>query len=499
MNNKEILLVAETVSNEKGISKSQVFEVLELALAAAAKRTFNIEVDLRVEIDQSTGNYRTFRRWQVIPDDLPQEEQEPTRQISLSAAQIDDPEIEAGAYIEEEIENLPFHRIGAQMARQIIFQKTRELERATKAEKYLDRIGELIRGSVKRIHKGMIIVDLGDNAEAILPPENIIPRERFSINDPIRAILTEIDMENPRGPQIILSRTAPELLKALFMLEVPEFNQGSIEFIGASRDPGSRAKIAVKALDKRIDPIGACVGMRGSRVQNITRELQGERIDIVLWDPNPVQYVINAMSPAEVVSVIVDEDRHMMDIAVNQDKLSQAIGRGGQNVRLASNLTGWELNVLGDEEANERSQEEFSRLLDLFMEQLGVDEEVGEILIREGFSSIEEVAYVPAHEMLEIDEFDEEIIEALRDAAKEALERQQEILTELGDDAPTEELIKILDGNELLAINLAKAKIKTADDLAELATDELCELVSISEEDASQYIMAARQSWFDEE
>ncbi|MDG9729150.1 transcription termination factor NusA [Ignatzschineria sp. RMDPL8A] len=498
MNNKEILLVAETVSNEKGISRDEIFAALESALAVAARRTFSIDVDLRIEIDRTTGNFRTFRRWTVVDDNLPQEEQAPTRQITLSAARIDDPEIEVGAIIEEEIENIVFARTDAQSAKQVITQKIRVAERHHIARQYEDRIGELIRGTVKRIDRGNLFIDLGDNSEALLPKENTIPREMFRVGDTLRAVLTEIRDDQQRGPQIILSRRANELIKVLFELEVPEIHQGSIELVAASRDPGSRAKIAVKSHDKRIDPVGACVGMRGSRVQNITRELFGERVDIVLWDANPVQYVINAMSPAEVVSVIVDEDKHMMDIAVSQDKLSQAIGRGGQNVRLASELTGWTLNVMGSEDAESKQHKEITRIADLFTEELNVDEEVAEILIREGFSTIEEVAYVPVNEMLEIEEFDEDVIEALREAAREALERQEDMIKALGDQAPTDDLIRLLDGNELLAIQLAKKDISTLDDLAELSTDELCEMAAIDEEQASRYIMAARESWFEE-
>ncbi|UNM95794.1 transcription termination factor NusA [Ignatzschineria rhizosphaerae] len=497
MNNKEIMLVAETVSNEKGISRDEIFAALEFALAAAARRTYTIDVDLRIEINKADGSYRTFRRWMVVEDNLPQEEQVPTRQITLSAAQIDDPEIQVGDFIEDEIDNIPFARIGAQTAKQIIFQKIREAERMQMARRYEHRIGELIRGTVKRIDRGNFYIDIGDNDEAFLAKENMIPRESLRIGNQIRAVLEEISMDNPRGPQIVLSRRSDDLIKALFEIEVPEINQGSIEIIAASRDPGSRAKIAVKTHDQRIDPVGACVGMRGSRVQNITKELAGERVDIVLWDENPVQFVINAMSPAEVLSVVVDEDHHMMDIAVSQDKLSQAIGRGGQNVRLASKLTGWELNVMGSEDAQQKYEKESGRTLDLFMEGLNVDEEVAEILIREGFSTIEEVAYVPVVEMLEIEEFDEDIIEALRDAAVEALNNKKALLQNLGDAAPTPELISALDDNELLAITLAKNNIRTLDDLAELSTDELCELIAIDEEDASKYIMAARQSWFE--
>lgn len=496
MNNKEVMTVAETVSNEKGVSREIIFEALELALAAAAKRSYPVDVDLRIQIDQKTGNYTTYRQWTVVPDDLPSEEKMSTKQISLAAAQLDDPDIEVGAIVEEIVDNIPFARIGAQTAKQIIYQKVREAERHQMAELYSQKLGQLVRGTIKKVERGNIYVDLGQNVEAVLPKENMIPREMLKMGDQVRAVLEEI-VEDVRGPQIVLSRTTPKLIKALFEIEVPEINQGSIEILNASRDPGSRAKIAVKSFDQRIDPVGACVGMRGSRVQNITKELNGERVDIILWDDNPIQFVINAMSPAEVVSIVVDEDRHMMDIAVEQEKLSQAIGRNGQNVRLASDLTGWVLNVMSAEEAENKQSKESSRISQVFVDELGVDEEVAEILIREGFSTLEEVAYVPIAEMLEIEEFDEEIVEALRDAAKEALDSYAALKKELGDKAPSADLIQLLEGDHILAYKLAKKDVSTADDLAELAADELAELADIDEDRASQYIMTARQSWFE--
>ncbi|WP_077928249.1 transcription termination factor NusA [Wohlfahrtiimonas populi] len=496
MNNKEVMTVAETVSNEKGVSRGIIFEALELALAAAAKRSYPVEVDLRIEIDQRTGHYKTFRQWKVVPDDLPLEEQMATKQISLSAAQLDDPNIEVGAIVEDEVDNIPFARIGAQTAKQIIYQKIREAERNQMAELYSQKLGQLVRGTIKKVERGNIYVDLGENVEALLPKENMIPREMLKMGDQVRAILEDI-VQDVRGPQIVLSRTTPKLIKALFEIEVPEISQGSIEILNASRDPGSRAKIAVKSFDQRIDPVGACVGMRGSRVQNITKELNGERVDIILWDDNPIQFVINAMSPAEVVSIVVDEDRHMMDIAVEQEKLSQAIGRNGQNVRLASELTGWVLNVMSSEEAENKQNKESSRINSLFVDELGVDEEVAEILVREGFSSLEEVAYVPIAEMLEIEEFDEEIVEALRDAAKTALESYATLKQELGDKAPSADLIQLLEGDHILAYKLAKKGVSSLDDLAELASDELSEMVGMDEERASQYIMTARKSWFE--
>lgn len=496
MNNKEVMLVAETVSNEKGVSRAIIFEALELALAAAAKKSYPVDVDIRIVIDQKTGHYKTYRQWKVVSDDLPIEEQCATKQMTLSAARLDDPELQEGDIIEDEVENIPFARIGAQTAKQIIYQKIREAERKQMAEVYSQRIGQMVRGTIKKVERGSIYVNLGENVEALLPKENIIPRELLRSGDQVRAILTEI-VQDIRGPQIILSRTCPELIRALFEIEVPEINQGSIEIINASRDPGGRAKIAVKSYDQRIDPVGACVGMRGSRVQTITKELNGERVDIILWDDNPIQYVINAMSPAEVVSIIVDEDRHMMDIAVDQEQLSQAIGRNGQNVRLASELTGWTLNVMSNIEAETKQQKESSRFSQVFMDELGVDEEVAEILVREGFSSLEEVAYVPIAEMLEIEEFDEEIVDALREAARNALESYVKLKESLGEKAPSSDLIQVLDGDHILAYKLAKSGVSTSDELAELATDELCELAHIDSERASQFIMAARKSWFE--
>ncbi len=496
MNSKEVLQVVEVVANEKEVPREVIFVALELALAAAARKSYPVDVDLRISIDRKSGQYSTYRRFEVVADDLPANESIPTKQISLSAAQLDDPGIEVGDIQEELEENVDFARIGAQSAKQVIYQKIREAERAIVAEKYEKRLGELIRGVVKRVERGNIFVDLGENVEAIIPREYAIPREIARSGDHIRAILFEIRPEN-KGPQIILSRIAPELVMALFDIEVPEINQGTIEMIKAARDPGSRAKIAVKSHDQRIDPIGACVGMRGSRVQQITNELCGERVDIVLWDDNPAQFVINAMNPAEVISIVVDEDRHSMDIAVSVDKLAQAIGRGGQNVRLASELTGWVLNVMTDDEATAKSEQEGAKIQRIFMEHLGVDEEVADILVREGFSSLDEVAYVPAAEMLEIEEFDEDIVEALRAAARDALLARAIVRQELGDKAPTAELIALLDDEEL-AFNLAKKGVSSVDDLAELATDELLEMIEMDETKASALIMAARKTWFKE-
>ena len=495
MNSKEIMLVAEVVSNEKGVAKEVIYQALEAALAMAAKKSYPVEVDLRVEIDRKTGNYTTFRRWEVVADDISREDMSPTKQITLAAARLDEPEIQIGQFVEDEVDNLPFARIGAQTAKQVIYQKVREAERALVANQFKNRIGEVLRGTVKKNDRNGIVVDLGDNIEALIPKEFCLPKEMVRSDDQIRAVLVEIRSDS-RGPQIILSRIANELIIGLFSVEVPEINQGTLEIMAAARDPGNRAKIAVKSHDQRIDPIGACVGMRGSRVQSVTSELCGERVDIVLWDGNPAQYVINAMSPAEVLSIVVDEDRHSMDIAVEHEKLAQAIGRNGQNVSLASLLTGWVLNVMSDEDANEKTEVEQNRIIALFCEQLSVDTEVAEILVREGFSTLDEVAYVPISEMLEIEEFDEDIVDALRSSARDALLAQAILHQELGDKAPEEPLLELLNDNAL-AYRLAKKGVSSVDDLAELATDELCEAGEIDEALAAKLIMEARKTWFE--
>ncbi|HXH02986.1 MAG TPA: transcription termination factor NusA [Candidatus Competibacteraceae bacterium] len=491
---KEILLVVDAVSNEKGVGREVIFEAIEAALASAAKKRFEGEVDVRVSIDRKSGNYTTWRRWLVVEDGV--ELDTPERQIHLSEARAKNPNLQVGGYYEEQLENAAFGRIAAQTAKQVIVQKVREAERAQVVEAFLHRKGELISGVVKRIERGNVYVDLGGNIEAMIPRDEVIPREPLRVGDRIRAYLKDVRHE-PRGPQIFLSRTAPELLTALFTLEVPEIGQGIIEIKGAARDPGVRAKIAVKTKDARIDPVGACVGMRGSRVQSVSSELAGERVDIVLWDENPAQYVINAMAPAEVVSIVVDEDSHSMDIAVAEDKLSQAIGRGGQNVRLASELTGWQLNVMTESQAKARVGQETEALRQMFMDNLNVDEEIAEILVREGFSSLEEVAYVPVHEMLEIEELDEETVEALRSAARDALLTRAIAAEErVGDVEPDQDLLHMAGMDEDLAYLLASQGITTMEALAELSVDDLTEMAGLSEERAAQLIMTARAPWF---
>jgi N utilization substance protein A len=499
---KEILLVVESVSNEKGVEKEVIFEALELALASATKKRYAEEADVRVAIDRASGEHRAFRRWTIVESEA--EMETPAAELSFAAAKEIDPSLELGSVYEEEIEPEAFGRIAAQTAKQVIVQRVREAERAKVVELYTPRLGELVSGTVKKVTREVVIVDLGNNAEAVLPRDQMIPRETFRISDRVRALLQRIEPE-ARGPQLILSRTDSQMLVKLFELEVPEIAEQVIEIKGAARDPGSRAKIAVKTNDGRIDPVGACVGMRGSRVQAVSGELANERIDIVLWDDNIAQLAINAMSPADVASIVVDEDTHAMDIAVAEDNLAQAIGRGGQNVRLASELTGWTLNIMTEEEAGQKQEAEMVDLLERFMGALDVDEDVAGVLIEEGFASLEEVAYVPLEEMLAIEGFDEEIVLELRNRAKDALLTQALASEEaLEGAAPADDLKALLEeqGQEgRLAFVLAKNGIITQEDLAEQATDDLVELeeLGLDEAQASALIMAARAPWFAEE
>ncbi|PTT79872.1 transcription termination/antitermination protein NusA, partial [Pseudomonas sp. HMWF005] len=461
---KEVLLVVESVSNEKGVPASVIFEALELALATATKKRFEDEVDLRVEINRHTGSYETFRRWTVVEEnDL----DDPAIETWPSKVAETHPGAKVGDVVEEKIESIEFGRIAAQTAKQVIVQKVREAERAQVVDAYRERLGEIISGTVKKVTRDNVIVDLGNNAEALLAREDIISRETFRVGVRLRALLKEIRTEN-RGPQLILSRTAPEMLIELFRIEVPEIAEGLIEVMAASRDPGSRAKIAVRSKDKRIDPQGACIGMRGSRVQAVSGELGGERVDIVLWDDNPAQFVINAMSPAEVAAIIVDEDAHAMDIAVGADNLAQAIGRGGQNVRLASQLTGWTLNVMTESDIQAKQQAETGDILRNFIDELEVDEELAQVLVDEGFTSLEEIAYVPLEEMLNIDGFDEDIVNELRARAKDRL-LTKAIATEekLADAHPAEDLLSLEGMDKDLAMELAVRGVITREDLAE--------------------------------
>ncbi|MEQ1545546.1 transcription termination factor NusA [Methyloglobulus sp.] len=500
MANKEILLVAEVFSNEKEIDKEIVFEAIESALEAATIKRHTNQIKVRVVIDRKTGDYVTYRQWDVVDanPDIDGDVEFPVSQILLEVARLDDKDAQVGDIIQEEIDSVDFGRIAAQTAKQVIIHKVREAERQKIVEAYQSRVGELITGIVKRIEKGNIYLDLGGHVEAYIAKEDMIPREAVRIGDRIRGYLKDVRSE-ARGPQLFISRTAPELLIALFRLEVPEVNEGMISIMGAARDPGSRAKIAVKGNDPRLDPVGACVGMRGSRVQSVTNELAGERVDIILWNPSEAQFVINAMAPAEIQSIVVDEDKHSMDLAVSSENLSQAIGRGGQNVRLATQLTGWELNVLDATKAEEKSEAEGAKIKQLFVDQLDVDEDIALILVEEGFNTVEEIAYVPASEMLEIEGFDEALVNELRSRAKDALLIRALAAEEKIESAePAEDLLSMEGMDKELAYEMASLGIITMEDLAEQSVDDLLGINSITEDRAAKLIMKAREPWFAE-
>jgi N utilization substance protein A len=496
--NKDILMVAEAVSNEKGVDREIIFEALEAALASATRKRYGEDIDVRVAIDRQTGEYETFRRWKVFADDSTELEV-PDRELRMIDAVEINPDAQPGDYVEQPIPSVDFGRIAAQTAKQVIVQKVREAERKKVVEEYQGRVGELLSGVVKRVDRNGVYLDLGGNAEGFIPREHMISREPVRPQDRVKALLREVRSE-PRGPQLFLTRTSPQFLIELFKIEVPEVGQGLIEILGAARDPGLRAKIAVKSNDRRIDPVGACVGMRGSRVQAVSNELAGERVDIILWDENPAQFVINAMSPADVTSIVMDEEAHSMDIAVQEDKLSQAIGRGGQNIKLASELTGWELNVMTEQAAEEKTEREARELVELFKQQLDVDEDVATILSQEGFSSIEEIAYVPAAELLAIEEFDQEIVDELRNRARDVLITQA-IRSEEGAEGqqPSEDLLALEGMDEALARQLAARGIRTRDDLAEQAVDDIADVEGLDAERAAKLIMAARAHWFENE
>lgn len=490
---KDVLLMVEVVSNEKGVDPEVIFQALEAALASASKEHYGADWDIRVAIDRETGDYETYRRWTVVDDEDPNFES-PAYQLLLARAVDRKPDAVPGDVIEESLPSIEFGRIGAQKAKQVILQRVRDAERARIVDAYQDRVGELLTGLVKRIERGSVIVDLGGAAEAIIPREHMIPREPVRPGDRIRGYLYEVGPQ-PRGPQLFMSRTSPKYLMELFKLEVPEIAQGLIELKGAARDPGLRAKVAVQAKDKRIDPVGACVGMRGSRVQSVSNELAGERIDIVPWDENVAQFVINAMSPAEVESIIVDEDAHAMSIAVAEDKLAQAIGRGGQNVRLASELTGWVLNVMTAAEAESKKAQENEAVQAMFMQALDVDVDIAAILVQEGFTTVEEVAYVPDEELLGIEEFDESVVEELRTRARDVLLTKALAKAERASGTkPAEDLLQVEGMDEDLAYQLAEAGIVTRENLADLATDELLEMVKLDEKLAAKLIMSARKT-----
>jgi N utilization substance protein A len=496
--NKEILLVAEAVSNEKQVPREKIFEALEFAIASATKKKSEGEIEVRVAIDRETGSFDTFRRWLVIADDQVQEN--PFAQMTISAAQIDEPDIQLGDYVEDQVESIKFDRITTQTAKQVIVQKVREAERAQVMAEYEDRVGELVTGTVKKVNRDNIIIDLGNNAEGVIYRDDMLPRETFRPGDRVRGLLYVIRPE-ARGAQLFITRTHADMLVELFRIEVPEIAEETLEIKAAARDPGSRAKIAVKTNDKRLDPIGACVGMRGSRVQAVSGELNGERVDIVLWDDNPAQFVINAMAPAEVASIVVDEDNHTMDVAVESDNLAQAIGRSGQNVRLASQLTGWELNVMTVEDLNNKHEEENSKVLATFTVGLDIDDEFASVLVDEGFTTLEEIAYVPISELLEIDGLDEDMVEDLRSRARAALTTKALANEEtLEASEPKEELLNLEGMDRHVAYTLASRGITDLEALAEQGVDEITDIEELDEEKAGKLIMAARNIvWFNEE
>jgi len=488
---KEMLLLVDALAREKNVAKDIVFAALESALASATKKKTNEEADVRVAIDQETGEFDSFRRWQVVPDEAVEH---PDAQIALSEAQQEMPDIQLDEFIEEQLEPIDFGRIGAQAAKQVILQKIRDAEREQVLSDFLERKEHLVTGTVKRIERGNAIIEAG-RIEAVLPRDQMIPKENLRVGDRVRAYLLKIDRA-ARGPQLILSRTAPEFIIRLFELEVPEMEDGLLEIKSAARDPGVRAKIAVKSNDPRVDPIGTCVGMRGSRVTAVTNELAGERVDIVLWSADPAQFVIGALAPADVSSIVVDEEKHSMDVVVDEDNLAIAIGRSGQNVRLASELTGWAINLMTVEESQKKSEEEHGSIRKLFMEKLDVDEEVADILIEEGFSTVEEIAYVPLNEMLEIEAFDEDTVNELRNRARNVLLTEaivdEEQLENVADD-----LLNLEGMDKPLAAKLARGNVRTRDDLADLAVDELVELSGIDDERAKNLITTARAHWFE--
>jgi N utilization substance protein A len=488
---REILLLVDALAREKNVNRDVVFGALELALASATKKRFTEDVDVRVAIDRNTGDYEAFRRWHVVPDDTP--DWNTAQMLSVEEAQDRKPDAQMDEYLEQPIEKIPFGRIGAQTAKQVILQRIRDAEREQILNDFLARGDELVTGSVKRMERGNAIVESG-RLEALLPREYMIPKENLRVGDRVRAWVMKID-RGARGPQLVLSRTAPQFIMKLFELEVPEIEERLLEIKSAARDPGVRAKIAVHTNDRRIDPIGTCVGMRGSRVQAVTQELAGERVDIVLWSADPAQFVIGALAPAEVSSILVDEEKHAMDVVVDEENLAIAIGRSGQNVRLASELTGWTINLMTEEESTKKQEEESSRVRALFMQRLDVDEEVANILIQEGFATLEEIAYVPINELMEIDAFDENTVNELRTRARNAL-LVQAIASEESIEGVDQNLLQLEGMDIALAAKLATGGVKTRDDLADLAVDELSEMTGIEEERAKTLIMAARAHWF---
>jgi N utilization substance protein A len=489
---REILMLVDALAREKNVNRDVVFGALEMALASATKKRFQEEADVRVAIDRDTGDYESFRRWQVVPDD---QIENPPAQIPLSEAVKLHADIQPEEFIEEQLEPIEFGRIGAQAAKQVILQKIRDAEREQILSDFLERNEKLVTGTIKRLERGNAIIESG-RIEALLPRDQMIPKENLRPGDRVRAYLVKID-RTARGPQLILSRTAPEFIIELFRLEVPEIEDGLLEIKSAARDAGIRAKIAVKSNDPRTDPIGTCVGMRGSRVQAVTGELAGERVDIVNWNADPAQFVIGALAPAEVSGIVVDEEKHSMDVVVDEENLAIAIGRSGQNVRLASELTGWTLNVMTEDESKQKTEDETSVIRQVFVEKLDVDEDVANILVQEGFSTLEEIAYVPINEMLEIDAFDEETVNELRNRARNAL-LTAAIANEEKVESAEKDLLSLEGLDAELAAKLAAGGIKTRDDLGDLGVDELVELVGVDEERAKKLIMAARAHWFED-
>ncbi len=507
--NSEIRLIVDAVSNEKDIPKEVIFEALEVALETATKKKYGHDWDVRVEIDRKTGDYQTYRRWLVVDDsilakiseDLAEEGLEaqlyPNRHLTLEQALVTYPDAVLGEHVESAIESIDFGRIAAQTAKQVILQRLRTAKRDKVAEEFKANIGQLLSGTVRKVTRENAVIEFGNNAEALLPRSEMLPREQVRIGDRVRAYLMDVKTEQ-RGPQLFVSRACPEMLVELFKIEVPEIGDGSIEIKGAARDPGLRAKIAVLAKDNRIDPVGACVGMRGSRVQAVSNELGGERIDIVLWDENPAQFVINSISPAEVMSIVVDDETSTMDVIVSEEQLAQAIGRGGQNVKLAAQLTGWTLNVITEKESQEREEQENQRLLALFQQQLDATEDVAIALIEAGFTSLEEIAYIPIQELLSLEGLEKDQVEKLREKAKDALLTQAIQEEErVGEHEPQEDLLAVEGIDKQLAYQLASKGVCTQDDLAEQSVDDLLELEGMTEEKAGKLIMAARAKWFE--
>ena len=485
---REILLLVDALAHEKSVEREIIFEAVEEALASATKKKHKDAIDIKVEIDQETGEYETFRKWTILPEDLVEDEE---IQVSLEDDRAKG--LVENDIIKEPIESVEFGRIGAQAAKQVILQKVREAEREQILNEFLARDEKLVSGQIRRMERGNAIIEIG-RIDAVLPREQMIPKENLRIGDRVRAIVMEVD-RGIKGPQLILSRVSPEFLIRLFELEVPEIEEGLLEIMAASRDPGLRSKIAVKANDQRLDPVGTCVGMRGSRVQAVTGELAGERVDIALWSIEPAQFVINAMAPAEISSIMVDEDKKSMDLVVSEDQLAQAIGRNGQNIRLATELTGWELNILSEEESDQKTKDEYTNVSQLFIEKLDVDADIADILVHEGFSTLEEIAYVPIDELIQIEAFDEDTVNELRSRAsavilKEAISNEEKIKS------PADDLINMKGMDSDTAKLLASKSIITMEDLADLAADELIDIVKMDEERAKELIMTARAPWF---